>query len=372
MGLGGAGGYRLRQGRLIATSPDDVTVVAEWQDENGPGNPPPSELRHATFQPWGSWPGSDVGPNYLLSFDGGRFAAVSSVGDGTFSAFFADDVALRYMPAIKTYSGAVPNTVNVEAVPMRAVFAASASATDLLGWERVVGPGETREIVIGTASRGDGVFLGDDVVGCTNDVGGAGAVPYGDGFLMAHGLGHWGACAGAAEDPTTLAIGFVSGALGLPVYQPLFSFDNVLPVRRVRVAPDADGIWIVWRTETSGVLPPVHFARFDFATNDLLGPILATDPNDGALGPIAASRMGDRLVLGWIDDPQLPDPTFHLATFSVDGALQARTSFPIGGQATGPIYLLGSPDGQSVLASWSVGGGANPDRVRLQRLDCAN
>jgi hypothetical protein len=375
LGIAGGAGYRQIQSRFVQTTPDTVTVVAEWRDAGGSGGPPPSELRHTTFAPWGLWPSGDIGPSYLADLDGGRsFAPTVPAGsaDGTFDLFFRGLAGVTFMPSVIADSGLIPPAITADPADARVLYASSLADLSLFALERAAGPNDLREIVLGSAVRAGPGPVAETVRWCSNDFSGGAAVPRpGGDFIVAQSYGSDAPCAGSAPDPTLLDLGTLSlGASVAPVFQPIVTLSAEAPLRRMRAVGDGGGMWLAAQMELAE--PMLWLLHFEPATGLVLGPIEVLGAGEVGRGPLAVTMFGERVLVAWIDDPQALEPTLQLALYEPDGTLHARASAPTEGNTSGPLSLLGGPSGTSALVGWSLDLGDQEDRIRLLRIDCAD
>lgn len=375
LGIAGGAGYRQIQPRFVQPTPDTVTVVAEWRDAGGSGGPPPSELRHTTFAPWGLWPAGDIGPSYLADLDGGRsFAATVPAGsaDGTFDLLFRGAAGVRFMPSVLADSGLIPPAITADAADARVLHATSLADLSLFALERGAGPGNLREIVLGSVVRGGPGPVAEVVRWCSNDFSGGASVPRpGGDFVVAQSYGSDAPCSGSAPDPTLLDLGTLALDAGAaPAFQPMVTLSAAGPLRRMRATGDGGGMWLVVQVELAE--PSLLLLHFEPTTGVVTGPLELLGPGEVGRGPLAVTMLGERVLVAWVDDPQAFEPALQLALYEPDGTLHARGSAPTEGDTVGPLSLVGGPSGTSALVGWSLDLGDKEDRIRLLRVDCAD
>jgi hypothetical protein len=371
--LAGGSGFHQRQPALTpsSTAGDRVSVVSEWFVVEGPQGIP-SELRHTAFQPWDAWPVDGMlAPTYLADLDAGvSFAAAPSPGD-RLALLMSDGsdpqppAGVLFSPEFEPGQGTVPVKYSVEpnADAARFISLSNEAPQHLLGFERPTLP-RTAWLASAT-TRPNGVSISAPVpFGCADTEMSADAVPFADGWLLV-GSSAMSGVGGVCPDPGPIGLidallvarvvfgGFIEWIFAYPVPQ----------VIRVRATPHPLGVLAVW-ADTAGI----NASAFD-EVGTLIENFAVSSPPDNPSGEsIGAGLLGDQLVVAFVDQ-RIDNPNDIVVRVFENGAVanEARVQ-PLALQPD-PISVLGSPDGQTVLVSWSeTEDGAA--RVRVARFEC--
>jgi hypothetical protein len=147
-------------------------------------------------------------------------------------------------------------------------------------------------------------------------------------------------------------------------------------LRQLHVVPRPDGgIWALWQHDDGRTVGPVLGLLLDGAGAPL-GEPLGLVPSGVVFDRLAATTMGDELVIAYTDAFDPSAPTVVLARFDAQGApLSGAAHTPGAWARTADGYaLLGAPDGRAVLLGWAAVGlepeVAGTAQVYVARFDC--
>lgn len=169
--------------------------------------------------------------------------------------------------------------------------------------------------------------------------------------------------------PDEIQVSFYHQPLG-QVIQPILSLKAEghiahLDVFPAGADPAADGAWIVFSdvAVTPGAKRHVRAARFDPAGKLLTPPFEVATTENMAPDLTAAARLGDNLAVAWgtVEGANL---RIKIGIFDRSGAL--LRSFEIVPVSPTGVALLGSPDGQQVVAAVTEGDG----QAHMVRYGC--
>ena len=373
IGLAGTEGYNLTNPVLIAPEKKElVTLVAGWNaDKVSPMTP--TELRHTSFDAWGSWPGDGtIGPSFLADYEGGeRFAAAPAIGG--FSLFFlgkSPSPHLTYLSPLTPDSGKIPGSFQLGAAMADPLFVTQSAKADthLMGFAgSVVVPHDFNLIHVPDASSSPIVTFG---LGCASEAIVAAGAPALGGLLVAFSSGtdfddpscHNG---GVMKPATRVQLALVSND---GPSKPIATIENVPEegsIAAIHVVPSGEGAWVSWAHKNAGA-QRIQAVRID-PTGMLIGPFEIPFSGDPAM--ISAARLGERLALAWMSSA--PDGLAILNVSVIDSSgVIADTVIPRDQLATGRTALLGSPSGGALLVSW-VEGVFSERAVLVARLACS-
>ncbi len=370
--LAGTGFYAQYRPTLVRSSADGetATLAAAWQIPEGPGEIPPAEIRHTSFQPWSSWPADGLlGPSFLADLDAGESFATAPAPGG-FALAFANTLApppepsLYFMPGLVPGSGAIPPSTLVLSTFARVHFAALGAGAHLVGVS-VGGPAPDVTEVARIEGNGSVTLL--NALGCSGDAGIASGAPVGDHFVVAFSAAHGVAAPGCPIPNPGPAEHVLVARVGAGV-QIVSELDpGPGSIAALHAVPAVDGAWIVW-SRFSGSSHPVTIARVDGEGQLLFGPIQTSIPTDPQW--LGAAALGDRLALGWFSHEENLGSRVEIAVLDAAGQLVGEGSLSLGAFAQGPVSLLGSPSGGSLLASWAQ---TSPEsfHAKVARFDCS-
>jgi hypothetical protein len=205
-------------------------------------------------------------------------------------------------------------------------------------------------------------------IGCASSPIRAGAVRYGDGWLVAYSNGQFapatGVCASSvgAGQPTRIDIVRVHATFTTEYHG---SLEFQTPIIALAVAPHPSGVYVVWRQASGGIVAPIRWVRFEPSTAGWVGPGEVSTPADFPL-ELTATALGENLAVAYGSDPAGNPADIVLKVQDPFGTLLAEAAFEP--PFYGPLALIGSPDAQSLVVGFS-GGGAEPS-IELARFDC--
>jgi hypothetical protein len=317
-------------------------------------------LRHVTFEPWPEWP-PDLPPDTsFISFDdpeittelevapflAGSFAAAALVGD-----------IVQFAPTLDTNASGTGPTLAL--LGIKPLFVSSrADAATVIGTlsiqrelyvQIVTEPSLVQPVPIGTIACAD-----DDLVG--------GAVPFGDGWLVAHSNGIQ-APPATCEPPAPATAGAPRRIDVVKLQKSSIttlrsSLALATPVRELDVAPYADGIAFAWIDGTSSAAPVLHFARYVASQNVITTPVTLTASTERPAG-LTLTPFGDRWVVSYSDDGKLVTKVL-----APSGNLQAALTLST--DIVGRAVVVSNPEGGAFLVASATTAG-----IAIQKLNCS-
>lgn len=323
------------------------------------------QLRHATLSPWSDFPlDGKLAPAYA-TFESPQLSAKFRAGSG-----LGDHLSLLVAHE------AGPSTFTTFA-PMVAAQASSAGPT--VGVQgstpAFVARGAGGRHLVG--ARDDGLLWGhivqggsvvqSGIVGCAAFAPIADAVQFGDGWLVAVASGQnppGGGCENDPGPPTRVDIVRVHPN-GKSEF--VIGVDAGAPVMHVAAAPHPDGLYVVYRVASGGVVAPIRWMRVAALSAGIIGPGDLSGPADFPL-EFDATSLGDRLVVAWGNDPAGNPADLVVTLLDPFGALLAQHAWEP--EFFGPVSVLGAPLGNSLLVAWQGPSPALVTGVSLTRLDC--
>jgi hypothetical protein len=387
--VAGSDFFHARQPRLMFTSADEqrVTLLSEWVSVEGPGPNLPSELRHTSFQPWGAWPSSELGPSFLADFDGGGSFAGSPQADGGFALMMSD--AGQVGAPVGAFAkfdftpgkGAVPGTSHAIDAASERVGAFNA------GWFLLQrGAGDTHKKLYGYNWRTNGkpetwataamscsdrfIANGDDLVRI-DETRWLGASAFGTSAFGSN-------CGGASQPRNVQRLQFQH----LPGGGIDFSFRGTvggLPytgevIDIVDVEARTDDAWLMWTYENTSTLSEVQFMRFGLSDHDPVEGSKISFPVGGPPikpGTLAlASHGDDALIAMALSDGRTPS----IAVIRVDAAGTISGSVPLAipNEPLGRLAILGDPQQRFVLVAWAEPNADSQAVLKLARFRCGD
>ncbi len=354
--------------QLVEAVPGIVTLGFRRQQFEGPADF--YHLGHVSFDAWGTWNGSELGLAWGAVTGAGESFALGSVRGGRFGflahSVFADGELLLIRGAPNQQQSQV-----VELQPERArpIFIESQGAAHtLLGFQN---PGEQALTI---QRRGANPLVIDDRLGCGLGDLAADALPLGNSYLIAAASDQAPFCPtdGPPGDPRTIQI-YLLGPNGTIRHTTEINAEGV--VREIALVPWKDGAWVVWRSEGGpGAFGTTYATRLhpDGELNTLWNRVLESPYR---FRSHAATNLGERLAIAYLDNSDPSTPNLIVAAFDepdTTPAVATSVSFDSNYWPTGPISILGSPNGDALLVSWEAQNVTNgePARVFTTRLDC--
>jgi hypothetical protein len=321
-------------------------------------------LRHASFSPWQSWPPGGLDSTY------GTFAAatlstefrVASAGMYEFALAVAHPNIVSLAPKVAAFSENPGPTVTLSGAATPVFLREQAEYLHLAG--TLSSTNELQAHVVNSASG----FGSMTTIGCASTQVFGGAVRHEDGWLVAYSNGQnapaTGFCASSvgAGPPSRIDIIYLS-----PSLETEYRLGLVLatPVIGLSVARHPNGIYVVWREASGGIVSPIRWVRYDATLAGFIGPGDVSTPTDFPL-EFTATALGDRLVVAYGTDPAGNPPDIVLRVLDPSGAEVASTAFEP--QFSGRLALLASPNFDSLLLAYRGGGAVTP--IELTRFDC--
>jgi hypothetical protein len=361
VGVAGGGTFHQRQPTFAYSSNDknQVTVAMEWFRSEGPVNPP-SELRHVTLSPWGSWMAAELAPSYLAHLDGGASFAVASAPSNQFALLLSDGgkpsppSGVSFMPSMSPGSGMTTKSVEVD-VGDFALFASNLGNQYLIGAKSSDPslPARIRTITVNAFSVL--TFTPPAPLACAQSLS-ADAVIGGEGWLVATTSASDFAPSDCNNlttlDATSIRIVDVDDLDGKAKLVTTLPLGKV--VDRLVLARLANGNpWLAWRTSAGD-----GAARLDNAGKIESQTSIASGPNNRFTA--APFQTGLLVARGG-------DTSTQLVFVPGNGTASPPIS-PAALSGMGPVDAIASPDGKSVLLGAVVPGQA--DRIRVARIRC--
>ena len=321
----------------------------------------PSELRHTTFNPWGTWPTSPLGLSFRASFDSGVSFAIAQAPMNRFALAMSDGGkpaspdGILFDPAVVPGSGDIPAVQPIDE-GARVAFMASNGDRYLVGLEDsdFSMPSSVRTVT----NLGSSLVLGTRwPLACgTNPSADATATADGWWVVTSAVEGTFGSvdCAAVANTaPNRVYVGRVNVGLGIPALGTLLGATGT--VRHVVIESLADGDpWFGWLDDAGA-----HVARLDRTTGAV------------AVGPVAvpAAPSDDRLaVMPFLGGALVARGTDGSVTYvGPDGTLSTPLALE-GLAAASVVDALASPTGDAALLTLAISDA--PDRVQVARLRC--
>lgn len=353
-----------------------AAVVFALEPIESPGVPFP--IGHTAFAPWGEWPSTIGQGHFAASIGGRRFAATG--GDGGFALLLpvggGPNPGVYFAPSVapETDYSPIPDAFVVTTEPMsRPAFVARGASGHLAG--SLHDAGGFLQLEINFITPEGSVFGASLASGCATSPMVTGAVPSGDGFLVAFSSGRpFGTCFnddGIPGPPTELQVAWMDGN---GTIKPGAVLPGIEPIFGAQIVARSDGAWLVWQHDgsTSEVSPPILAVRLD-ATGQLASDIFEVVPTGASSArPFAADRLGDKLVVAWVDAIDPSAPSLIVQVFDEAGLLTGGASL-----STAPgfffddqLAIMGSPAGNQVLLAYASDPGDGLRRIHVARLDC--
>ncbi|MBK8996499.1 MAG: hypothetical protein IPM35_12225 [Myxococcales bacterium] len=383
-GLGGDGGSGDCSG-LTRVQPAVAVEKSGFQTDSGPalasasdegeqivvafkrvaGTPAHAELRHATLEPWASWPPNGLlSPTYLTNSNAlplGGFRVGSSTG-GQFGALAEYQGFLFFSPAINAADGG-SGPLSPFAPGTPAFVIGGAPGAHLVGWHT-----EASELYAGIAdSSGSNPFTFK--LGCSPVKLVADGTRHGDGWLVAHSNGKSSPASGCwtpsdAGPPTRIDISRVTKDKDKPV-APVAGMDRPMPVVALATARHPDGMYVVWREASGGAAAPIQWALFGASQSAIVGTGQVSASPDHPL-EFAATALGERLAVAYRTGTAGEPSAVVVQVQEPWGTVVAKTK--VESQSSGQLAVAGSPSGNSLIVA--VGGGSGGAAINLSRFDC--
>jgi hypothetical protein len=377
-GAGGAAcsGVTVREVRRVATEPYEHaraprlapamdgsdTVLLVHLRESVEGRGPDRRLHHVSFQPWGRWGASDVGPSYVTLRPADLPFEVSAINGLVFDVLAPSAGGLVLVPAARAFADATWSTSLGTGTPL---FVADHS---LLGY--VVERSGHHYLFLGTR-EGLGIESGS---GCATETLLADAVPRPDGHLVAYTTSRdFDSCfddLGFDGPPTRIQL---ARAQDGRLVELVFELDWNERYAQLELEWRSDGAWLAWQRPGGVTADGIMVTR---VTEQGDMPMLPNYfvPSGASFAPFATAHLGDALALGWIDSahPSTAQIVVGLYdTHSVNAPYYELRMTPEAEQwPMGPLSLLGSADGSQLLVAWEGSSPNGPSGVYVTRVDC--
>lgn len=333
----------------------NVTLAFQRRPSTGPGEP---TLTHVSFPAWGEWPPAPKLGSGFASLASEVLDAeyrVASSLDGKLAAAAMLSGVITFAPQINTSTVGTGSTL-----PLLGVKPLFVSELD------------DQAFVIGTMSIQRELYvqiadptLQDPVpiatIGCATDDIVGGAVPFANGWLLAHSNGAH-APAAVCEPPATTNAGSATriDIVKLErssITQLLASIDASAFVSELVVAPHPDGIAFAW------IDGAVHWARYVAKTGAVVGPIVvspATEPNSG----LSMTALGGRSLLLYT---RWTGTTAVLETKLLDATGTERVAVTLTPYFLSKATIVGGPGEDAFLVAYQD----DTELMAIDRLNCA-
>jgi hypothetical protein len=251
----------------------------------------------------------------------------------------------------------------------RPLFVSRGTEDHVVGYEHA--SGEHTQFLMEALADGVG-FAGPGVTGCGLGPLAADAIPL-DGVAGGHLVAFSNSrpfedCSEAALDgpPNEIQIGPFQDV-------PTAFVRGTDPIASIQLVPRTDGAWLVWQEDgsTTRLPPPIMAARIG-AQGQLESDAIEVT-STSVVGPIAADRLGDKLIVAWEESAEPGPPSIVIRVIDENGQPAGTATLPSPGWYTqSGISLLGSPSGQQLLVAFpSLLGDEGRSVVHVARYDCA-
>lgn len=351
--------------RLTPSSGDgqQLTVAFVRQPIESPGKF--FAIGHTSFRPWQAWPATPLGPVHD-SFASPELLpqlAVTRSGEDQFAMLVAHTNVVSFAPSAPANSSGAGSTVTLKGSTVR--FATrSLPGRWLVGTETVGG-----ELLAHTVTEVGGLNVSAQILGCAQGGVLADAVPYKDGWLVAVNNSIQSPPAGcsspSAPGPALRVDLLYFGSEGFADGGTIIgSFATSAPLTSLAVAPYSKGMYVVWIEQSGGVFPPMRWTTVDAGNQSVSPPEQLTAPGDLPTA-LAATSLGDRLAVAWVNDPAGNPPDMVVSVRDADGTTFIDKTFDDLGVAPS---IAASPNGRSLVVAWIPP--FVPGDVNLMRLDC--
>lgn len=365
------GGFNAGDPQIVASSDSGQQVSVVFARSPAEGPLLKYDLTHATFLPWQYWPPSGlVGPTFTT------FSSPDLSPDFHAGSSYIDRLSLLVAHAAQGGSPVVSFAPSVDPTS-----ASTGPTVTLAGDDPVfVSRGQKGMHLVGIRQASsllvhrvlydpNGFGVDTTTLGCASFSGPAAAVPFADGWLIAHANAANAppfGCSGVDPGPPTRIDIVALGLSGAPDYW--LGVDAGAPVTELSMARHPSGAHVVFRTMSGGIIPPIRWMRVAQG-GSLVGPGDVSGPNDLPLSGFATVSGGTNVFVAWGNDPAGNPPDLTLSVVSEAGAELARTA--IEPPFFGALSVIASPVGSSAVVGWREAGPAGTAGVRLGRFDCA-
>lgn len=372
--------FNVRQPKLMFTSSDhqQVTLLTEWMGTQNPGPDAPSEVRHTTFEAWGAWPTSALGPSFLADLDGGGSFAGTPQDGGGFAVMMSDLGQLGPPNGVYAKYGFTPGQGSVPA-PAYPVHSASDIVHDLDGgWYLSQQRGQdAQRTFLGFAALEGGMMVSSPATlrSCSDRLtpNGARIARVADSrWLAAVAFGSPGDNC-TAQAPTALQLmeltrgaGTTFGVTGSVTSSPVTG--EVIDL--VDVEPRSDGAWVMWTYEKTSAQSTVQLIRID-GTKPIEASAVSLSSPGGSIQPGSAglaSHGDDALVAIALTDSR--SPGIAVRRVNADGDASSSVPLVIGNAAVGRIAILGDPQENLILVAWAEPVASGRTVARVARFRC--
>lgn len=375
---------------LDATGPRIAVAVEETPLDNPTDEP--GELRITTLDAWGEWPNGSLGsgeyPDFVVgarqvAMDRGEIdgrVAVAYPGTPTPPApnptglFFTTNLD----PASPT--GSLVNDITTQPADQHLVrFVRYGYWGHLVGLQRGSAGHYKLDLTFVNVESPSGIPFAN--VGCGATPIEADAAPVPTGFVFAFSSSReFDGCQlndGADGVPGLIHVGLFTN-LGLFFSQLPVGFAKNDVVQFIRVIPHSGGAWLVFQYaglngDPYPAPPPIQAMRFDEQGTVLDGPVSLDDIGNPYMEP-AVGRLGDQLVIGWLDVSEPPEELIRLVVVGDGAEVTAVTSLPLPnpGSHFSSLRLMGSPSGDQVIVGWThyAAGEDVYTEARVARFSC--
>jgi hypothetical protein len=205
------------------------------------------------------------------------------------------------------------------------------------------------------------------IVGCAAFAPIADAVQFGDGWLVAVASGQKTPILGCEADPGSPSRVDVVRVNADGTAEFVTGIDAGAPIMHLAAAPHPDGLYVVYRVASGGVMAPIRWLRVSASSAGVVGPGDVSGPADIPLD-FDATSLGDRLVVAWGNDSAGNPPDLVVSVLDPFGAQLAQHAWEP--QFFGPVSVIGAPSGNSLLVAWQGPSPSLVTGVSLTRLDC--
>jgi hypothetical protein len=355
---------------LVRTASGTATLAFRWDPYASAIDWP--KLGHVSFDAWGPWDGSPLGPGSLgAAFAGERFVLGPDRDEGF--AFLVSTLNAA-SPQPGTYLGhGHPTATSTETElyqddPSHPLAVSYAQGSLLL----VYANGQTGFEYLTIVGQQNSASVWMPTLGCATEPLQADAIPFDNGFLVAlttsRDFGTCGNDDGFDGPPTRIHLVKVR-VKGKADYELMEELPVGQSVRNLRlVGRGHDAAWLVFQTD-GGAIEAVRLNQ----DGGLYSKWNAIVSENYWMDRPAVAQLGDYVATAVIDafDPSVSKilVQLHLEE-SMQPALSHMLEPPYDQWPSGPLALLGAPDGRSLLLAWTGWSDSGASRAYVKRLDC--
>jgi hypothetical protein len=355
---------------FVRTALGTATLAVRWDPYEGFSDWP--KLGHVSFDAWGPWDDSPLGQGLLgAAFAGERFVLGPDRDEG-FAFLVSTDNAASPQPG--TYLGrGHPTATSTETElhqddPSHPLAVSYGQGSLLLAYAN----GQAGFEYLSIVGQQNAASVWMPTLGCATEPLQADAIPFGNGFLVAlttsRAFGTCGNDDGFDGPPTRIHLVKVR-VTGKADYALMEELPVGQPVRNLRlVGRGHDAAWLVFQTD-GGAIEAVRLNQ----DGGLYSKWNAIVSEDYWMDRPAVAQLGDYVATAVIDafDPSVSKilVQLHLEE-SLQPALSHMLEPPYDQWPSGPLALLGAPDGRSLLLAWTGWSDSGASRTYVKRLDC--